>query len=154
MATATADRIAAALAQLQPAPAPEPPAPSGTACDAALDAMADAALQFGHLLTRWQQANGWSQDTPKRIAAAAGFTDLAVHNSQWSELCRGLLTPKPKLFAALAQLNRLVADQAWATPGVITPALRATLQQALPLLRPDGTPWSAADFFDAFIGGC
>jgi hypothetical protein len=66
----------------------------------------------------------------------------------------GLLTPKPKLFAALAQLNRLVADQAWATPGVITPALRATLQQALPLLRPDGTPWSAADFFDAFIGGC
>jgi len=153
MASAT-HLIDAALAQLNHAILHEPTTPVTDAAAAALEAMADAQARFGHLLVQWQRANGWSQDDPKRIAAAAGLLALAVHNSQWSDLSHGKLTPKPKLFAALSTLNGLLADQSWARPGVVAPKLRQLLEGSRPLLTPEGDPWLAADFFDAFIGGC
>jgi hypothetical protein len=112
----------------------------------------EARLAFGNLLATWQRRNAWSQDAPARIAQAAGYDGFDVHNSQWSQLCHGKLTPKPKLFAALALLNELVADPTWATKPGTNPRARQDLADATALLRDDGTPWGPADFFAAFVG--
>jgi len=152
MANATS-LIDAALAQLEPIPAAPAAKPTDLGAQT-LAELAQAQVRFGQLLYKWQHTNGWSQDDPKRIMAAAGLGAIAVHNSQWSDLANAKVTPKPKLFAALSALNNLVADQRWVTPATVPPAVRQRLQHARPLLTPEGQPWCAADFFDAFIGGC
>jgi hypothetical protein len=152
MVTTAPDRIAAALQLLEsptPPPAPQQPVDRAAAAEAAL---LEARLAFAELLRRWQACNDWSQDAPARIARAAGFDGFDVHNSQWCQVCQGKLTPKPKFFAALAVLNDLVADQAWAAAPGINPRARLDLEGATPLCLPDGTPWGAADFFAAFVG--
>jgi hypothetical protein len=112
----------------------------------------ESRLAFGNLLHTWQRRNGWSQDSAARIARAAGFDGFDVHNSQWCALCKGNLLPKPKLFAALALLNELVADPTWAAAPGTNPRARQDLASATALLRDDGSPWGPADFFAAFVG--
>jgi len=147
-----ADRIAAAMQQLATPPAA--PGPTAPAHDntAHMEAhLMESRLAFGNLLAAWQRRNGWSQEAPARIAIAAGFDGFDVHNSQWSQVSSGKLTPKPKFFAAIAVLNGLVADTTWAKPGTSRQVLN-DLRDAAPLQQHDGTPWGPADFFAAYIG--
>lgn len=151
--TTTNPRIADALRQLQPAPAaPEPTLQPMDRTAQAEAQLMEARMDFGRLLHAWQRRNDWSQDAPARIAIAAGYDGFDVHNSQWSEICRAKLEPKPKFFAALAVLNGLLADPTWLAAATATPRLLQDLHDAAPLLQADGTPWGAADFFAAYIG--
>lgn len=110
--------------------------------------LADAAVQFGKNLKRWRIRAGWAQDTAQQWGQALGV--LHVFSSQWSHLENGKLpAPQPKLFRALGAMNRLLAAGNY---GSIPSDLRDRLQQAEPVLHPDGSPWVGADFFRCFVG--
>lgn len=110
--------------------------------------LADAAVTFGKNLKRWRIRAGWAQDTAQQWGQALGV--LHVFSSQWSHLENGKLpAPQPKLFRALGAMNRLLAGGNY---GPIPSDLKERLQQAEPVLHPDGTPWVGADFFRCFVG--
>lgn len=150
--TMTVSPAAAAIARLRkPQPTPLAAVPD-TALPADFDPYQQQRIDFGNLITAWIHANGWSQETLPQIARAAGIRHFSVHNSQVSQLQRGLLQPKPKLFHCLAAVNALLADTSWQARTPLTTNLRARLHMAQPLTDEHGRPWDAVDFFAAFIG--
>lgn len=144
-ALAAVARLRAARTAPAPAPAPQPQLPAD------FDPYAQQRVDFGKLLTAWMKTNGWSQDTFGHVSRAAGHAHMAVHNSQLSRAQNGILDPKPKFFACLADCNALIADQSWIHRDVPTP-VRSRLLNAVPMTDADGRVWDAVDFFAAFAG--
>lgn len=103
---------------------------------------------FGQMLTAWLRHNGWSQQVPHDWAAATGSP--GPWNSQLSTACRNQLTPKPGFFIGLANFNAAVAQQQFRN--ITSQALRQRLRHGLAIAHPDGTPYSAGDFFNVYIG--
>ena len=142
----------AAVARLHAAKAPaSAPATTHTALPADFDPYAQQRVDFGKLLTAWMTACSWSQDTFGHVSRAAGHGHMAVHNSQLSRAQNGILDPKPKFFACLADCNALIADQSWIHRDVPT-SVRVRLMHAIPMTDADGRVWDALDFFAAFAG--
>jgi hypothetical protein len=62
----------------------------------------------------------------------------------------GRLTPKPNFFRGLGQFNQAVAERDFV--GVKDRRLMDRLKQGVPVTHPNGVPWTASDFFAAYLG--
>jgi hypothetical protein len=115
----------------------------------AKDSLRESALNFGHQLRRWRLAQGWSQETAQLWGQEANIPH--VYSSQWSMLETGAAkNPGPLTFRCLGHMNHLLALREYGN--VTTRALRDRLQGAEPICHPGGRPWTAADFFAAYLG--
>lgn len=108
-----------------------------------------SAIQFGRDLRRWRLRSGWAQDTAMAWGQLSKFPH--VFSSTWSELERGLMSnPGPKIFLALAEQNRRIAEKNWS--GLRGGTLGDRVRAADPVLHDDGEPWDAGDYFACYIG--
>jgi transcriptional regulator with XRE-family HTH domain len=113
------------------------------------DQRQQALVQFGVMLRRWRERNGWSQHTGAQWAKAAGFSAPAAGNI--SNLERGIAgAPSPSTIMMLADLNARIAAREW---GPVTGRqLRDRLMQAEPITDDDGTAWGPLEFWGASVG--
>ena len=145
-----ADEVIAAAKANQPHPLR-----SRTMC-AALDRIADGERfidQFGDMLLLWRQSNGWSGQTLEDWAKACpDVLPIKVLNSVITglELKRNRRTA-PATFQALGLANETLAEE---FRGVIHDrTLHDRIYNAEPIRHEDdGSPWTATDFFAAFVG--
>ena len=110
--------------------------------------MEDSRL-LGPILKEWFAQNEWPQSVSEGLARAKGW-ELGPWASQISICMSGRLTPKPNFFKALGQFNQAVAERDFI--GVTDRRLMDRLKRGEPLTRDDGIPWTATDFFAAYIG--
>jgi hypothetical protein len=62
----------------------------------------------------------------------------------------GRLTPKPNFFRGLGQFNQAIAERDLV--GVTDRRLMDRLKRGSPITHPNGVPWTASDFFAAYLG--
>lgn len=111
-----------------------------------------ARSDFGQMLKRWRTQNGWSGKTPSNwYQAAPSHLKRQVASATWTgfELGRAV-APSPETFLALERMNVALHDQDFGP--IADRKLRDRLAQGRPILLENGQPWSAGDFFQAFIG--
>lgn len=109
--------------------------------------------EFGDMLLLWRQSNGWSGQTLEDWAKACPeVLPIKVLNSVITglELKRNRRTA-PATFQALGLANETLAKE---FRGVIRDrTLHDRIYNAKPICHEDdGSPWTAADFFAAFVG--
>lgn len=109
--------------------------------------------EFGDMLLLWRQSNGWSGQTLEDWAKACpDVLPIKVLNSVITglELKRNRRTA-PATFQALGLANETLAKE---FRGVIRDrTLHDRIYNAEPIRHEDdGSPWTAADFFAAFVG--
>ncbi len=108
-----------------------------------------AATEFGAMLRRWREFNGWSQYTCSNWAAESGIDEIA--HSGLSELERGLTRdPRVSLYMALATVNSHIHAQNWR--GVTSRKLMDQLKGSRAICSQDGQPWGPAEFFACRAG--
>ena len=109
----------------------------------------EAALEFGAMLRRWRESNGWTQYTAKKWAQEAGH--VSSSHSGLSELERGLtLHPRAQTFLSLAEMNQRIAEEDF--KGVHTRELLDQLKGSQPIIGDDGTLWGPAEFWSCHAG--
>jgi hypothetical protein len=114
-------------------------------------AQAEAAVAFGAMLRTWREANGWTQYTAAEWAAQARPPFDAMPHSGLSELENGKTKhPRTPLFLYLGELNARVAAGDY--KGVSTRKVIDALKGSRPITHPDGTPWTAPDFWSCYAG--
>ncbi len=119
------------------------------------DRLSNGRRAMAHLIHVWHERNGWSH---KVLPALAESLDLGkVHNSQISNLRNGkLAAPGPEVFLALAQSNQALYQGLEFIRNQLQdeyPELLKVLHEsAIPLVGDDGSPISAGDLFEIFIG--
>ncbi len=117
--------------------------------------LAEGRRAMGHLIHVWHERNGWSH---KVLPALAESLDLGkVHNSQISNLRNGkLASPGPEVFLALSQINTILDQGIEHIKDHLAKdhpeLLNVLLESAFPVLNNEGTPVSAGEFFEIFIG--
>lgn len=110
---------------------------------------------MAHLIHIWHEQNAWSH---RVLPALADCLDLArVHNSQISNLRNGkLASPGPEVFLALGQTNRILHAGLFPIRDRLAKLhpelLKVLTESSVPLLRDDGKPISAGEFFEIFVG--
>ena len=113
-----------------------------------------ARVQFGQFLRNWRKSNGWSVTTAQDWAKAAPAVipwPLRVAGGQWGNIENGKVTqPQPSTFIQLGVLNECLAQQE--RGAIKDKLLRQRVDQAQPVLHPDGRPWGAEDWFACYIG--
>jgi hypothetical protein len=114
--------------------------------------MEQARLRFGQMLRRWRAQNGWSGKTPGAWhRECPDLLPLQVASATWTNFETGkAMAPNPETFVALELLNDAVFRGE--TGAVHDLVLRERVTGAKPIVHPDGSPWRAGDFFNAFIG--
>jgi hypothetical protein len=109
--------------------------------------------EFGDMLLLWRQSNGWSGQTLEDWAKACPeLLPIKVLNSVITgpELKRNTRTA-PNTFQALGLANETLAKEFRGT--IRDRTLHDRVYNAEPIRHEDdGTPWTAADFFAAFVG--
>jgi hypothetical protein len=116
--------------------------------------LAQAREIFGRFLRNWRKANGWVITTPQDWAKACPELippGLRVSSGQWANLENAQIKQaQPSTFLQLAALNQALASK---HRGRISDALlKERVAAAKPVLREDGTPWGAEDWFACYIG--
>lgn len=109
---------------------------------------------FGRFLRNWRKANGWVITTPQDWAKACPeiiAPGLRVSSGQWANLENAQIKQaQPSTFLQLAALNLALTSK---QRGRISDALlKERVQSAKPVLRDDGSPWGAEDWFACYIG--
>jgi hypothetical protein len=133
----------------------QPPPLRSTSMSTALDRLANAERfidDFGDMLLLWRQSNGWSGQTLEDWAKACpDILPIKVLNSVITglELKRNSRTA-PSTFQALGLANETLATECRGT--IRDRTLHARISNATPICHDDGEPWTAADFFAAFVG--
>jgi hypothetical protein len=127
-----------------------------TSRSAALDRLANAERfkdEFGDMLLLWRQSNGWSGQTLEDWAKACPeILPIKVLNSVITglELKRNSRTA-PGTFQALGLANETLATECRGK--IRDRTLHDRIYNARPICHDDdGEPWTAADFFAAFVG--
>lgn len=109
--------------------------------------------EFGDMLLLWRQSNGWSGQTLEDWARACPeLLPIRVLNSVVTglELKRNKRTA-PATFQALGLANETLAQEFRGT--IRDRTLHDRIYNGEPIRHEDdGTPWTATDFFAAFIG--
>lgn len=114
-----------------------------------LEQRAASAVEFGRMLRRYRERNGWTQYTAKSWAQEAEFA--LVGHSGVSELENGLVkSPGIKVFLHLAEVNARVAAKDFS--GVRTRKIRDELEGSIPILDEQGRPWGPAQFWECHAG--
>jgi len=109
----------------------------------------DNSSLLGPIVKAWFARNEWPQSVSEGLARSKGWT-CGPWASQVSICMSGRLTPKPNFFRGLGQFNAAVAERDFI--GVTDRRLMDRLKRGEPLCHDDGTPWTAADFFAAYVG--
>jgi transcriptional regulator with XRE-family HTH domain len=121
----------------------------GTIFSMTREQQAEAAVEFGAMLRRWREINGWTQYTSGNWAAESGIDEIA--HSGLSELERGLTKdPRVSLYMALGTINSFVHAQNWR--GVTSRRLMDQLKGSRAICSQDGEPWGPAEFFACRAG--
>ncbi|MEA5416208.1 hypothetical protein [Synechococcus sp. BA-132 BA5] len=113
-------------------------------------------LDMGRLLRSWITLNGWTYDDVTSIISVFSGGLPLLHGSQISNLIRGRLEPKPKLFVGLDYLNRACAtnekDRADLDPVI---SRKLVDVRSVASISPEKTRlWTAGDFLNYFSGLC
>lgn len=109
----------------------------------------DCSALLGPIVKAWFARNEWPQSVSEGLARSKGW-DCGPWASQISICMSGRLTPKPNFFRGLGQFNQAVAERDFV--GVKDRRLMDRLKQGVPVTHPNGVPWTAADFFAAYLG--
>ena len=109
----------------------------------------DNSSLLGPIVKAWFARNEWPQSVSEGLARSKGW-NCGPWASQVSICMSGRLTPKPNFFRGLGQFNAAVAERDFL--GVTDRRLMDRLKRGEPLCHDDGTPWTAADFFAAYVG--
>ena len=109
----------------------------------------DNSSLLGPIVKAWFARNEWPQSVSEGLARSKGWT-CGPWASQVSICMSGRLTPKPNFFRGLGQFNAAVAERDFI--GVTDRRLMDRLKRGEPLTHADGMPWTAADFFAAYVG--
>jgi hypothetical protein len=107
---------------------------------------------FGDMLLLWRQGNGWSGQTLEDWAKACpDILPLKILNSVVTglELKRNKRTA-PHTFQALGLANEMLAQDFRGT--IRDRTLHDRIYNATPICHENGKPWTAVDFFAAFVG--
>lgn len=108
-----------------------------------------AAATFGKNLQLWRNAANWGQATAEDWGKSAGFPH--VYCSQWNAFENGnAKQPGPYTFHALGVMNGLLASQQYGS--IPNRTLLDKVKAAKAITHPDGTPWNAGDFVNAYLG--
>ena len=108
-----------------------------------------AAATFGENLKLWRNAGNWGQATAEEWGKSAGFPH--VYCSQWNAFENGnTKQPGPFTFHALGVMNGLLASKQYGA--IPNRALADKVKAAKAVIHPDGTPWNAGDFLNAYLG--
>jgi hypothetical protein len=108
--------------------------------------------QFGDMMLLWRQSNGWSGQVLEDWARACpDVLPIKILNSVVTglELKRNKRTA-PHTFQALGLANETLAQEFRGT--IRDRVLHDRVYNAEPIRHDDGRPWSATDFFAAFVG--
>ena len=109
----------------------------------------DCSALLGPIIKAWFARNAWPQSVSEGLARSKGW-DCGPWASQISICMSGRLTPKPNFFRGLGQFNEAVAERDFV--GVKDRRLMDRLKQGVPVTHPNGVPWTASDFFAAYLG--
>jgi hypothetical protein len=109
----------------------------------------DCSALLGPIIKAWFARNAWPQSVSEGLARSKGW-DCGPWASQISICMSGRLTPKPNFFRGLGQFNQAVAERDFV--GVKDRRLMDRLKQGVPVTHPNGVPWTASDFFAAYLG--
>ena len=110
----------------------------------------DPALTFALTLKRWFASNGWPQKITDDWAR-----DVGNATGPWaSQVCNAMkasgYNPKAEFFLALAEFNRVVADQELLA--IADTKLKDRLTGASPLCLENGQPYGGAEFWSLYAG--
>jgi len=110
----------------------------------------DPALTFAVTLKRWFSGNGWPQKITDDWAR-----DVGNSTGPWaSQVCNAMkasgYNPKAEFFLALAQFNRVVAEQELLA--IKDTKLKDRLAGASPLRLENGQPYGGAEFWSLYAG--
>ena len=105
--------------------------------------------RFASAIKTWLAQNGWPQ-----LITDAWARDVGYPNGPWaSQICallQGGFHPRPSFWIALAEFNRVVADQQF-TP-LKDQKLKGRLRDARPFVDVEGNVATASTLFSMFIG--
>lgn len=119
--------------------------------DQILAAQSEAAVEFGAMLRRWRERNGWTQYTAVEWAKQAKPPFHALPHSGLSELETGKTrSPRAPLFIYLGELNARVAAADYR--GVTARKILNELKDSQPIVDDDGTLWGPAQFWECHAG--
>ena len=115
--------------------------------------LAVARARFGRFLRTWRAVNNWSSHTTAEWATLRpDLLPFKITSPTWVTFENDQKpSPYPETFIALELLNRAVAAEDYS--GVTKRALLDRLQGSRPVRHDDGELWTAADFFECFLGG-
>nr|ADD96383.1 hypothetical protein [uncultured organism MedDCM-OCT-S09-C20] len=110
----------------------------------------DPALTFAVTLKRWFASNNWPQKITDDWAR-----DVGNSTGPWaSQVCNAMkasgYNPKAEFFLALAQFNKVVADQELLA--ITDTKLKDRLTGASPLCLENGQPYGGAEFWSLYAG--
>jgi len=108
--------------------------------------------EFGDMLLLWRLSNGWSGQTLEDWAKVCPeILPIKILNSVVTglELKRNKRTA-PHTFQAIGMANEMLAQEFRGKIGDRT--LHDRIYNAEPICHEDGKPWTATDFFAAFVG--
>ena len=114
-----------------------------------IEQRAQSAGEFGKMIRRWRERNGWTQYTAKSWAQEAGFA--LIGHSGVSELENGITkAPGIKVFLHLAEVNERVAARNYV--GIRSRKLRDEIEGSMAIVDEQGQPWGPAMFWECFTG--
>ena len=111
-------------------------------------------VAMGSLLRSWISLNGWTYDDVTSIVESLSGGFSLLHGSQISNLIRGKLEPKPRLFMGLDYLNKACAlsqTQREKLPNHLAEKLIG-VRVVRSHLFASAEPWNAGDFLNLFCG--
>ena len=108
-------------------------------------------LAFGRMLLNWRRRNGWTQYTACTWAKAIGEPSMVISYGNLSVIEQGKAGElRQKSFWQLGELNRRIDAREWGRFG--DAALRAKLEEAIPL-GDEGCPvWGPLEFWACYCG--
>ena len=111
---------------------------------------------MGRLLRSWITLNGWTYDDVTSIISVFSGGLPLLHGSQISNLIRGRLEPKPKLFVGLDYLNRACAinDKERADLDPVISKKLVDVRSVANSSQDRKSLWKAGDFLNYFCGLC
>jgi len=111
-------------------------------------------VAMGNLLRSWISLNGWTYEDAISIVQSLSSGFSLLHGSQISNLIRGKLEPKPRLFLGLDYLNKACALEKKERENL--PNDLAEKLIGVRVVRSNthssAEPWNAGDFLNLFCG--
>lgn len=111
-------------------------------------------VAMGSLLRSWIALNGWTYDDVTSIVESLSGGFPLLHGSQLSNLIRGKLEPKPRLFVGLDYLNKACAFEQKERNQLPSHLVEKLIGVRAIRSSPMGSakPWKAGDFLNLFCG--